>query len=200
MDWLTFFSNIIPSLAWPIATVILVVIFKKPICNIIPNLQQLRHLKVKDMVEIEFEKNIVETKLLANEAKLPDSKEILKPDSKSTSNDMPSEIDRRIEYLFRLSEDNPRAAIIESWLMLEECLRDIAAKYQLSFDKFSVTMKFINVLAQHELINSDIKSIIEHLRLLRNKSVHDYNFDLKSAQAKEYVELTLRVMAALQQG
>jgi len=50
MDWLTFVTKIIESLAWPVSIVVIVLILKKPISALLP---LLRNLKYKDL-ELSF--------------------------------------------------------------------------------------------------------------------------------------------------
>lgn len=58
MDVLTFISELIKSLAWPVAIIILVILLRKPIVELIP---LLRRLKYKDL-ELEFSQEVTELK------------------------------------------------------------------------------------------------------------------------------------------
>ncbi|MER3513447.1 MAG: hypothetical protein C4310_02805 [Chloroflexota bacterium] len=62
MDWLTFVTELIKALAWPITILIIIIVLRKPLANLIPTLQRLRY---RDL-EIEFGRSVQE---LASEAK-----------------------------------------------------------------------------------------------------------------------------------
>ena len=47
MDWLTFISNLIDSLAWPVALVIALLAFRKPLTSVIPMLKRLRYKELE---------------------------------------------------------------------------------------------------------------------------------------------------------
>ncbi|MVT29174.1 hypothetical protein GO496_14535 [Acidovorax citrulli] len=65
MDWLTFISKLIDSIAWPVAAVLLGLIFRKKLAELLP---LLRKVKAAGPLEAEFE--IATKQVLASTAEL----------------------------------------------------------------------------------------------------------------------------------
>ena len=114
MDWLTFFSNAISTLAWPVTLIILFFIIRKELPKIAGSL---RKVKYKD-VELEFGAAI---KAVAEDVKdsvpLTQSKDIA---GKSTN-----EIKSRLDAVAEIA---PRAAILEAWIQVEAAAADVINK------------------------------------------------------------------------
>jgi len=110
MDTLTFITQLIESLAWPLTVLTVFLLLRKEIVGSIPRLQR---LKFKD-AELEFQQKAREL-----ENTLP-----MMPE------DLPlvSEVEQKLKYLARMS---PRLAIIEAWSQIEFSLGQYAAAQKL---------------------------------------------------------------------
>lgn len=204
MDWLTFCSNVINSLAWPATIITIFFIVRKPIIELLP---YLKNLKIYNL-QVEFNKQIVEATNLAKEANLPTLTDTIESTEPSVPNAMNINVSNCLSsvtsndyvlYLYRLAEESPRSSIIESWLLVEKSVRELATQKNIYIPAKSSALDILRIMITHELLPSEIHEIIDHLRLLRNKSVHETEFELQPKQAREYVELSLRVISALAQ-
>ena len=102
MDILTFFSNIINSLAWPIALLVAVLLLRKPLLELFPFIQKLKYKEI----EIEFGQRVREVGQELAEELAP-----IGPEQELTRTEE--------DALARLAEISPRSAIIEAWRGVE---------------------------------------------------------------------------------
>ena len=65
MDWLTFIAEMVKSLAWPAFLFFTVLVFRKPLVELLPGL---RRLRIKE-IEIEFNRELRRTVLLTRPIK-----------------------------------------------------------------------------------------------------------------------------------
>ncbi|SEP46845.1 hypothetical protein [Propionispora vibrioides] len=200
MDWLTFFSSSINALAWPASIIIVILILKKPILELLP---YLKNLKIYN-IQLEFDKGIKEAKNLAEVANLPEMtpNEMASTPSKTVSSDINSSLiivthKELTTYFDKLATDNPRVAILEAWLLIEDAIVRYAKKNNLFYLKKSTPTDILKILVEKNMLSINISEIIEQLRILRNKSVHELDFNLKPSQAQEYIDLALRVLGSL---
>lgn len=172
MEISRFLSEVINAVAWPVTVITLVLMLKKPILALLPNLQ---HLKYKDF-ELKFSEEI---KALKNEASKTKNK-------KHNDGVMYSLEDSPLE---RLASYSPRAAIMEAWGRVEAAAAAVAGKYDL--DKLSVNnmVGLGECLYQDKFIDKKQLNIFNKLHQLRNKAVHANEFELNITDAIFYVEL-----------
>jgi len=178
MDILTFLAQLAAALGWPIATIIIILILRKPIAGLIPLLQR---LKYKDL-ELDFGRRIEEIKdEVADE--LPPASEVQA---------LPSAPDSSIITLARVS---PRSAVMEAWRSLEETLIQRARK------ELAAKGENEQPLLPHRAImflerSGNFKNIIpilKDLRGLRNEAAHAPDFALSPESAIEYASVAERV-------
>src|SRR6266702_978293 len=111
MDWLTFVSSLVHSLAWPGAVVGIVLLLRRSLNKLLP---ELNRLKYKDL-ELDFGRQVAQAKAEVEASpaprQLPEARQLqLGPDT---------------EYLSALAEISPRAAVLEAWLPLEVALGQV---------------------------------------------------------------------------
>ncbi|OOE57993.1 hypothetical protein [Salinivibrio kushneri] len=180
MDALTFLSEIIRSLAWPVTVVVLVFVLRRPIVELIP---LLRRLKYKEL-ELEFSQQVSELKAEAeaiSEAEAGEHEEKEERASPSSS---------RILNLVSFSS---RAAIMEAWLEVESAAIAVASSFwnQPPSDTLKNYPKLGEYLLQCKVINEKQLDIFNKLRRLRNKAVHAEELELSEKDARAYVQLAL---------
>jgi hypothetical protein len=179
MDIFTLISNVIGSLAWPVATCILVFMLKVDIGKALSNIRRLKH---KD-TEIDFGKELKETATVASESgSLP-------------NDDTPNDSFNELALL------SPRGAVIESWLKVEKSLQEFAERHGIETDikkPFTIQNIMWNDLDYNALGKGTIK-ILERLRRLRNEAVHLQDSNISHESAKEYQSLSKRVIQVVQQ-
>lgn len=186
MDWLTFLTSLIESLAWPVAIVIVILTMRGPIARLLP---ELRELQYKDL-RVEFGKKLEEIEAHAERAQLPERSE--EPVLLS-GEDYPKTFP---EYVARIAEISPRAAIAEAWRFVEVVLNEIAEQHNLPPPNSLPAIE--HFLRRHGHVPEATTQLLRELRQLRNRAVHAGDFELTSEQAREYGELAVRLTSALQ--
>lgn len=174
MDVLTFLSELIKAVAWPLTAVVLVVLLRKPIVELIP---LLRRLKYKEL-ELEFAQEVSELKAEAEAIAKEKGEEV--PSIASTSSN-----------LLNLVAFSTRAAIMEAWFEVESTGVTVASSFwgQSPNDAFRNMPKLGEYLLQCKVIDEKQLSVFNKLRQLRNKAAHAQDLDLNENDAKSYVQL-----------
>ncbi len=173
MDWLTFISNVIAALAWPVATIVLVVLLRKQIVSLLPFIKRLK----AGPLEAEFEREVKELKATVQEvAPTPPLLQPPQPDPK--------------DALLRLSSTHPRAAILEAWLGVEGAAIAALERKGMSFEsnKGRSPLLLASLLAKSEILAQGQLNILQELRSLRNQVVHVSPFEPTEEAARSYVE------------
>jgi hypothetical protein len=180
MDTLTFISEIIKSLAWPIAVAFLVLMLRKPIAHLIP---LLRKLKYKEL-EMEFSEEIAELKA---EATVP----ITSTGQPTITQTAPP------SRLLQLVNFSTRAAIMEAWLEVEVAATEVASSFwnQPSNDTFRNYPNLGEYLLQCNVIDAKQLETFNKLKQLRNKAAHAEALNLSENDAKSYIELASALAA-----
>lgn len=179
MDWLTFISSVIDSIAWPSALIAAIILLRTELVEAIGRIQSIKHKET----QIEFSNRIQEASREA-ESSLP---EIVMPDTK--------EFARRIE----LAELSPRGAILESWLDVEAALEEMGARYGIPAEE----MKRSNIhmlqlkLGDYNTLGKGAFGLLQLLKESRNEAVHLTDKEIKTDAAKEYVSMANRMVTLL---
>ncbi|MFL5613759.1 MAG: hypothetical protein ACJ796_08870 [Gemmatimonadaceae bacterium] len=178
MDWLTFIATIAGHVAWPIATLCIVWIFRKPILLL---LQHITKLKWKEL-EVSFEAQVAEAKSEAAEVLPPAKPQIALP--------------APVQALLAAS---PQMAIVQAWTEVEDAARVAVAKHDpmqpvqpyVSAQKIRRALEDANVLTPSEL------GLFQELRALRNQAAHTPDFVITEEAARDYVQLAARLVERL---
>jgi len=160
-----FIIQLIDKVIWPVSLFIVILLIRKPIQNLIP---QLTKAKFKDL-EFEFDKTV---KTIAADV------EQALPVSKKWKND-----------LYMLTASSPTMAILEAWKIIEEkSIRLLERHVQgVIYDPSKKYKKIGEELQEHQLIDVAKKKIFDDLRILRNKVAHAPKFEVYQNQAVSYV-------------
>jgi hypothetical protein len=185
LDWLTFIAQIVQSLAWPTGLVILILLIRRPLLALLPELDT---LKLKGF-ELTFRKKIEEVDKKADLVlPLPEEGRIDKIPQKG------GEIEERE---LDLTDFSPRAAVLESWLKVEEALRNAASRHSITTS--SPPGRILIKLAQQHKLDHETTTIYEDLRALRNNAVHVPDAVITPSQAKEFERLANRLARKLRE-
>jgi len=183
MDILTFVAEIVKALAWPLATIVIVTIFRRPLTQLLP---LLRRVKYGDL-EAEFERKIEEAKSEAA-AVLPEvTRKALAPSADETR-------------LIQLSEISPRAAVLEAFTGVE--LAAISAARKLGMPKAfprTLTYRALTFLEESGKVDHQLVTLLRDLRGLRNQAAHAPEFGLTTDAALQYVQIAEAVIGRLNQ-
>ena len=172
MDLLTFLSELIKSLAWPVTAIVLVILLRKSIIELIP---LLKRLKYKEL-ELEFSQEVTELKAEAEAI------------AKEKGEPSPSESS---DQLLDLVSFSARAAIMEAWIEVESAAVTTASSFWgvSSSGAFRNMPKLGEYLLQCNVIDQKQLSVFNKLRQLRNKAAHTQDLDLNENDARSYVQL-----------
>lgn len=186
MDWVTFLSNLIDSLAWPSVVVVAVILLRRPLAGLLP---LLRHAKYKDL-EFHFGQKLDELERRADDADIPETAErpawVYESPDEWTFGD----------YIERLAIVSPRVAISEAWRHVELALRGSAERLGKPLPRHVVGVA--RLLRSEGWLPRDAVGLLEDLRVLRNQAVHARDFDLDTEQAIEFSKLAERLIATIQ--
>lgn len=188
MDWLAFIASIIGSLAWPTAVVSIALIFRRAILKLLPDVSELEYGKFK----VKFQKELAEVKEQAELAALPSApaRTVLPEASKGSSGERNAAAD-----FVHLALASPRAAVIESWMQVEQELGRLTQRAGITTR--AGTVGKLSTLEERGLLTAELSRVIENLRSLRNEAAHYPQFAPGVAEAIEYAQLADRVTAAL---
>jgi hypothetical protein len=187
MDWLTFISKIIESLAWPSVPIAVLLIIRKELPTIA---KSIRRFKYKD-VELEFGES---AKAVASETKAvlpePTNNAQLPSEQKSTA-------ESRLEAIAEIA---PRAAILEAWLLVEAAAADVIQKKNLgSLSTYPGPLRLRETLQKGNILNMRQVAVFEQLRKLRNDAVHVPDAQFTKDAAINYIQPALAMSAFLEQ-
>jgi len=167
MDLLTFVAEVTKAIAWPVASVVIALVFRRHLRML---MERIRKGKLGS-AEFEFEMGV---RYLAEMS--PAAAKPLGPDA------YPS---------LALASTNPRAAILESWLRLESALSKFGHGTQVQRYRAGVPS------AGNDSISEEDLAVIHQLRLLRNRAAHDLEFSPSVEAATWYVRLAESLIGRL---
>ncbi|QYJ83662.1 hypothetical protein [Shewanella aegiceratis] len=183
MDWLTFFSKIVDSIAWPTGIVIVVLILKKPLGSLLP---LLRNLKYKDL-ELSFGDELKKIEDKANKVLSAEKKpkQIAKEPVKRDSSEL-------IKESKRLFEDFPDPAVAVAWSAVEAELLAAIMRTASSPDypPNNSPMKNARFLQDAGYLKSDKIDLLKRMSNLRNMAVHGGGMPITIDDAREFIALT----------
>lgn len=178
MNVAEFIIELLDKLVWPIAVIVLVLLLRQQIIRLLENL---RSLKYKDL-SLEFGQQLEEAKGEAEKAHLP-----------QVSEDVAKE---KMEYYKELALISPRAVVLEAWLQVETAVEGVIRRRADKPRIFRPEAKMLLKLA--ELEEWEI-SILDDLRSIRNRIVHQEDARLSKDQAIEYAHLALRLASKIRE-
>jgi len=150
MDWKTFVSNLVESLAWPIGLIFIVWMLRGYLCRLLPFIER---LKYKDF-EVEFSRSVRE---LAEKSQT--IAEPVPPQEEGALGKL------EVQRLYELAEVSPRVAIIEAWLQVENAAAEVIQRRGLtSFRRTPIgPLAITNHLRKSEVLSTDEIEIFNRL-------------------------------------
>lgn len=161
MDWLTFISKAIDSLAWPIVILILGVVFRRQLSDLLPYLRKLK----AGPVEAEFEMEARQA--LANSEKL--SFQFMK--GSALKIEKPTEEKEALAKLIGARND-PAGMIIEAWTGVDGALFRLGKQTGLIVDPLENTSSVYRSIVSSDLLSDEAKRLVMELYELRNRVAH----------------------------
>lgn len=180
MDWKTFTTELINSLAWPAVTIFAILTLKDKIGELLPRLKKLKH---KD-TELEFMEGVAE---LAREASAGEQPRVESPDLKLNR-----------EVLMRLAFISPRSAVIEAYRIVEVAgVKAIEKFYPELKGQDIITQTQVSKLLRDKVLSSERYHQLRELLMLRNKAAHDEDFALKGGPIEAYIDVAVSISSEL---
>lgn len=171
-------NEVIEILVWPATVIIVVLILRQPIAKL---LQTTKKLKYKEL-EVEFRESIEKLQAEAQEI-LPDE---TPPGRKLET----VQVD-----LNELAAVSPTAAVVEAWKSIEISAKAVIQSKgdALDYDVATPYELIQHALARGKLMDERHGKLFNDLRQLRNKIVHAMDYTFSEEQAKQYIDLSIRL-------
>lgn len=168
MDALTFIVEMTKAAAWPLAAIAVALIFRRQLSSL---LQAIKKGKLGP-AEFEFERGVQEVERLAVELPLP-----------------PAINDTRLEAFA-----NPRRAILEAWLELENRAINLATKRGIAPPQvLRHANAYLQAIRAVGLLSPEHLEALKDLQALRNVAAHAADFEPGPAAVLGYVQLAKRL-------
>lgn len=163
MDWLTFISKAIESLAWPIVTLVLGLVFRRKLLDLIPALRKLK----AGPVEAEFELAAKQVLAKAAEASAQDESVA----GKAPQELQPADGEKIVARLLNARND-PAGMILEGWARVDGELFRLGQQMGLLVDPLENTQKVYQSVMAADILPVGTKQLVRELREMRNKVAH----------------------------
>jgi hypothetical protein len=173
-------ADLVSALAWPLAFVWFVQKYGNDVKDLI-----LRLSKVKlGNAEAEFNLGLKAAEELANGTPLVEA-----------SKDLPEEgveFSKRMAQLERIADVSPRAAIMESWLLIEDAAGKAGFVQGASVPRIN-SLLFIEWLVREGKIDKSTAILVGRMRKLRNEASHLRDFELTKDEAERYLKIAVQI-------
>lgn len=169
--------SLISAVSWPITTVWCAYIFRSEIRGLATRVS---HLKYKD-VEATFENELSNTEAKVNA--ITNNQPTAFPDS---------ELQSKVDQLQRISNVSPRAAILESWLLIENAAGQSGFVQGADVPRIN-SLLFVDWLVREGKLPHDSIDVVSSLREMRNKAAHLPDFLINQDDAERYIRLAAKI-------
>ena len=174
-------------LAWPLAFIAFLFLFKNQIMKLLENISLRRFRGRFGNVEIEadFEERTVRVERLAQELGIDQS-------------DLDEEAQDDFEAIRLLVDLSPSAAVIEGWRVVEVEVRRIARALGIRGAGRIPAVEAIQLLIHEGIIEAALGPLLNDLRLLRNTAIHDREaIHISESSAHAYINAAMGIVSAL---
>ena len=176
-------ASIVDSLAWPVTTIflvwVIVAVFKEPLVELIHRVRKISH---GDSV-VEMSEQVQQLK-----AGLSESVQQLETEPLP-----PIEINQRDRFTIR---NDPRALPIEAWMRAESAARQLLLANDVD-DEIGSPSEVLRRLRSENLIRQLEHDALRTLLSMRNRAVHEPDFDIDPKMRDQFVESTEEVMRVI---
>lgn len=181
MSSLDFIAALVQALAWPVAVLLIVLIFRKKITELLS--ERMTRFKAGPL-EVEWARQISETQAELEEAGAtpPVTSDLMDPTMRD------------------LAQRSPSAAIVEAFAQIESALRRVAKSWLPEEDTDRPGgLRLARLLERRGALPEETVRAVEGLTVLRNLSAHGRAGDLTVERAVEYLALAQAVIFAIDQ-
>lgn len=184
MDGLTFTSEVVKSLAWPVSVILLVFLLRKPILELVPLIKKLKYKEL----ELEFSQQVMDLKVEARSAFNPEVPGVTTKPVKSKA--------------LELVSISTRSAIIEAWIELETVAMEVAMSFW--SESHVKGAKSIPRLGEYlfkcKVIDEKQLNVFNGLRKLRNKAAHTERLYLNENNTKSFIAMASELSSHISKG
>lgn len=202
MDCLTFTSNIIESLAWPVCTLVIALAFREQIRELLSRV-------VKGKVpggEFEFSPTAQHQLAIAATSMGP-SDDTPHPDTDDNEfrSSSYAESEYNLDEAYELLEASPRYAVVAGWRVLNRAALEALADYDESSgsddypSRIPPPARIARYLRDQKILSPDQLALFDELRQIRNSSIYVDDFGIDETKAKEYLILAELLISKLTQ-
>ena len=173
--------EIIKTIIWPVTVLISVLILRKGILELIPNLKKLKYKEL----ELEFEKEVIE--INANiERDVPriELEEKL-PQEEGTS---------YFQVKYAIAKLSPSDSIQNEWEKIEKALLSLSDRYNVNLGIVKSIRSITLKLKEKGIIDAAIENALLELSAYRNKVVHTHRDIINENISNAYYEGSMRIL------
>ena len=185
MDWLTFVSKLIDSLAWPLVALILGLVFRKKLLELITTIKKLK----AGPVEAEFEMETKQIRATATAALQQAEVVHETPESGSRPEEPRGEIFAKLLN----ARNDPTGQIIEGWSTVDGELFRLGKQLGFVVDPLESTTKVYQAVMASDVLPHGTRRLVRELRDLRNKVAHG-KVQATTEAAQDYLVAVDRVV------
>ena len=172
--------DLVSALVWPGVTVWFIKKYGDDVKSLILRLSRIK----MGGAEAEFAENLIVAEALAVDTPVVNIKDAV--------HDEDTEFSRRLSALQRIADVSPRAAIMESWLLIEEAAGKAGFVQGATIPRINIPL-FLDWLAREHRIDKNTVKLVEKMRHLRNSAAHLKDFELTRDEAERYLKLATRL-------
>ncbi|MEI2651841.1 MAG: hypothetical protein V9G12_06760 [Microthrixaceae bacterium] len=187
MDTNEFITRLVEALAWPIATLLIALLLRKPIISLLKNLEKIKW----QGTELEFGKQLVNAEKGAREVNLPSAEKVKLPAFKPDMS--------LYERMKSIAEISPAAAVADTWKAVEFATMEVAKAQSYDVSGNIAGYKIVEKLVADGILDQGTLSLYRDLRGLRNSAAHHSDFSISVNEALRYIDLSLSLANRLQE-
>lgn len=184
MDWLTFVSKLIDSLAWPVVALVLGLVFRKKVLALIPAIRKFK----AGPLEAEFELAVKEVRASAAEASTQQE-----PAANGNAEGKRVEGTKEIVATLLNARHDPTGIILEGWGKVDGELFRLGRQLGQFVEPLTGTTKVYEAVLSSDVLPEETRRLVRELRDLRNKVAHVVVVPTSDA-AQDYILAVERVV------
>ena len=176
--------EIIKIVIWPATIIVAIILLRKGLVDLIPNLKK---LKYKDL-EVEFEKDAINL-LAAIERDVPyteppEEEPIMKHVCESTAQ-------------YSVKKFKPSEFVLHEWVKIEKEIKSLSERNNIKLQPSDSIRTIADKLLQNGIIDSGISNALLELSTYRNKVAHAHNEYINEEISNAFFESANRVLLYL---
>ncbi len=185
MNGLQFIASLVRSLAWPLAIIVIALIFQKQLRQLAS--RPMRRLKAGPL-EVEFDRLLSEVEL---------SVEVPQKVASDNRGELENSV---IEELEDLVTTSPITAVMDSHAAVERQLRDLIVKNTPDANVSKMSMRqLLRTALDLGVITPETANAVEGITVMRNLAAHGRSNEVTPERARDYLSLVDAVLYTLQQ-